>query len=536
MNWMAEAGPRPPSPAIESAQTVGEGRARLWEHLLRTHEERRVRLVVVEGSAASEEIAWLSHRAGQMGAAQTFMVRHGTRRAAFWGLQGAVRRELVRVASDDEGLADLAGRGPSQGLAVQLRHAALIRHLAGLASARTVLVAIEQAHLGLDALEFVRALVANPVVGPILCVLGMAEPEQDWTQEAQALVANLRHHAVVQSLDEPAGRQPGGVERWFRQMAKRFAGMPEAHRCALELAAAGGNEVETEDWHALATELGLSVDLDFVVDLIAAGAVHTANLEVSWSFAPGAAEALRHQAQEAGRLGEFCGAWARWMAAHERDPVYVAYAHAHAGNLDEARVAFANAAAGVRARGHRSLAAQLDRFAEGVKAQAAERVERPDVRARAALVAGLRARHLGDLSAAEVHVRLAAELWDYVLAPEAVDAKLWRAYIMMEQGWTDPAALILRACVEQSRSRGDTTRELAARLGALVLATSWQDEREMAEQRQAVDELVRGGAPLLPIAALWQATLKVPTVAPSRHRGWTHQESGVTSPGKGTGS
>jgi eukaryotic-like serine/threonine-protein kinase len=199
--------------------TVGRNAERdlLWQVLVQVHRLPLARAVVIEGAAGTGKThlgRWLTQQAHEAGAASSMWVDHGGREGT-GGLPGMLRTHLgtegvpaaevrARVAvvaasfgtvdpADQQTLAeivldeDLASRGPAprdasrraRGAAgTPERIAALSRHLCSVGARRPVILVIDEAHRGTDALLFARWLLRRREVEPTPVLLVIVAQEE----------------------------------------------------------------------------------------------------------------------------------------------------------------------------------------------------------------------------------------------------------------------------------------------------------------------------------------------------------------------
>jgi serine/threonine protein kinase/tetratricopeptide (TPR) repeat protein len=181
--------------------TVGREseRDQLWREVVAVHKVPVARAVVLEGAAGtgkSHLARWLAQRAHELGAAHTLQVEHTSRSGAEAGLAGMLRvhfgtQQLPepevpdRVATvarswgtsertDLRVLAETAlDASDAPFAAIPQRIGALSRHLCAVGARRPVILLVDDAQRGIDALLFVRWLLrrrdAEPA--PVLAVL-----------------------------------------------------------------------------------------------------------------------------------------------------------------------------------------------------------------------------------------------------------------------------------------------------------------------------------------------------------------------------
>jgi tetratricopeptide (TPR) repeat protein len=209
--------------------TVGREQERdaLWREVVAVHRVPLARVVVVEGAAGtgkSHLARWLAQRAHELGAAHTLSVEHTSRSGTEAGLAGMLRAHFGTTGLPESDVAERVGivargwgtteRGDVRILAetvldasdapfaaIPQRIGALSRHLCAVGARRPVILLVDDAQRGIDALLFVRWLLrrreAEPT--PVLAVLVVQD-------EGLA-----RHPAARRLIDEIVGSE--GVTR-----------------------------------------------------------------------------------------------------------------------------------------------------------------------------------------------------------------------------------------------------------------------------------------------------------------------------------
>ncbi len=195
--------------AIPLVDRDGE-RDTLWAALRAVHEERRPRALVVRGAAGvgkSRLVRWVAERADEVGGATVLRAFHSARGGPGDGLTPMVARHLrcdelprdqaavrigaqLRELGDDDGLlADaltewLAPQSKESGahLMEQIRakaeerHRVLLRLIRLLAYERPLVLLIDDAQWGIDALRFTRMLLSDAIEEtPILVLLALRD-------------------------------------------------------------------------------------------------------------------------------------------------------------------------------------------------------------------------------------------------------------------------------------------------------------------------------------------------------------------------
>jgi len=347
----------------------------LWEALFAVERDRRARAVVLEGPAGvgkSRLCEWLCEQAHELGAATPVRILHGPAAAPAHGLGAALARVLRtaglergaaarRIEStlralgadlaDREDLADLVCPSSASASAPGVRRAAAARLLAAMASERPVILWIDDAPWGADALSFATEVLGttHPCGGaPILIVLtARTDHLAERPTEAERLAAlDARHleiaplppsdrDALVRSLarlddplaarvrDRTAGNplfavhlvgdwiargllEPGarghrlrpGVHAelpddlhavWARRIERVLEGGGDDDRVALELAARLGGVVDEAEWRDACAAAGVVARPDLVDALEAQGLARRVRDAESpaWDFAHG---------------------------------------------------------------------------------------------------------------------------------------------------------------------------------------------------------------------------------------------------------
>ena len=413
--------------------TVGRETERdlLWSAVVALHAETPgVRALVVEGAPGTGKthlVRWLTERAHELGTAHVWRCEHphgggprtgiGGMLAAHLHAMGLKGEELDRRVAhacrswgtddpdDQRTLADLIRPKHRQDReeALSTRRealAAVVRHLRHVAARRPLILAIDDAHAGIDALLLTQALLRS-ATGPraprVLVVLvvrdqaddsvsaqllrGIAQtaqrlrvdplPEMDHLEMVRELLGldgelalrvaerTLGHPGFAAAIvanwvardllaPSPTGfRLQDGVEDelpddlfafWQADLDRAVGGRSRAVQAALELAAALGMHVDTLRWRRIAARAGLEASMDAVEALIAHRLVEARHPSVSWRFAHAMVrEALLRTADEAGRRQELH----RWVLEDmERQPDLDPEEHARhllgAGRVSEA--------------------------------------------------------------------------------------------------------------------------------------------------------------------------------------------------------
>jgi len=379
--------------------TVGRETERdlLWSSVVSLHAERaQARALVVEGAAGTGKthlVRWLTQRAHELGAAHVWRCEHppgGGHRSGIGGmlashlhalgLDGAALDRRVAHScrswgtsdpKDHRMLADLIRpkhrRRSEQ--PISTRREALIavrRHLRHVAARRPLILAIDDAHGGLDALLLARDLLlhSGPKPPRVLLVvvagdqaaegvasellLGIAANAQrlrvdplpdmdhlDMVRELLGLDGELARRVAERTLGHPGFaaalvadwvardllvtsptgfRLKDGVDEvlpddlfafWQADLDRAIGGRAKPVRAALELAATLGMHVDTLRWRRITARAGLEASMDAVESLIAHRLVEARHPSSGWRFAHAMVrEALLRSADEAGRRQE----------------------------------------------------------------------------------------------------------------------------------------------------------------------------------------------------------------------------------------
>ncbi len=379
--------------------TIGRETERdlLWSSVVALHaEQAQARALIVEGAAGTGKthlVRWLTQRAHELGAAHVWRCEHPPGRGHRSGIGGMLASHLHalgldgaaldrRVAhscrswgtadpKDHRMLADLI-RPKHQRRSdppMSTRREALIavrRHLDHVAARRPLILAIDDAHAGLDALLLARDLLLHSGPRPprVLLVivagdqaaegvasellLGIAAdaqrlrvdplPDMDHLEMVRELLGldgelarrvaerTLGHPGFAAALvadwvardlllTSPTGfRLKDGVDEvlpddlfafWQADLDRAIGGRPKPVRAALELAATLGMHVDTLRWRRITARAGLEASMDAVESLIAHRLVEARHPSSGWRFAHAMVrEALLRSADEAGRRQE----------------------------------------------------------------------------------------------------------------------------------------------------------------------------------------------------------------------------------------
>ncbi|MBX7192570.1 MAG: protein kinase [Sandaracinaceae bacterium] len=253
---------------VRRAPMVGRAKERslLWSELVRVHDTRAPRAVVVRGPSGvgkSRLCEWLVVRAHELGAANMLVARHGAHGgvgdglgpmlARFFGTEGLGRAQATapiarRLSALGVELAELPlvldlthpppnardGAGRTGFSSPRERHHLLLRILARLARERPVLVWIEDAQWGADAVAFVEALLDRGTA--CLAVLCHGDETADDSPEPPVSIDALSHRdqvTVCELAPLDAAHQAELVSRLLRlepaivsEVAQRSAGHP----------------------------------------------------------------------------------------------------------------------------------------------------------------------------------------------------------------------------------------------------------------------------------------------------------------------
>ncbi len=412
--------------------TVGRETERdlLWSSVVALHAERpAVRALVVEGAAGTGKthlVRWLTERAHELGAAHVWWCEHppgGGHRAGIGGMLAAhlhalgldgpaLDRRVAHAArswgthdpQDHQMLADLIRpkhrRRSEEPISTRREGlVAVVRHLRHVATRRPMVLAIDDAHSGIDALLLAQDLLQHSGPNPprVLLVLvardqadegvtsdllrGIAERAQrlridplpsmdhlDMVRELLGLDGELARRVAERTnghpgfaaalvadwvardllAQSPTGfRLKDGVDEllpddlfafWQADLDRAIGGRPKPVRAALELAATLGMHVDTLSWRRITARAGLEASMDAVEALIAHRLVEARHPSTGWRFAHAMVrEALLRSADEAGRRQ----ALHRWVLEDlERQPDLDPEEHARhllgAGRVSEA--------------------------------------------------------------------------------------------------------------------------------------------------------------------------------------------------------
>jgi serine/threonine protein kinase/tetratricopeptide (TPR) repeat protein len=376
--------------------TVGRERERdeLWREVVAVHKVPVARAVVIDGAAGtgkSHLARWLARRAHEVGAAHTLVVEHSSRGGPESGLAGMLRvhfgalglpeaevAERVAVAARSYGTTErgdlrilaetVLDSSEAPFAAIPQRIGALSRHLCAVGARRPVILLVDDAWRGIDALLFVRWLLrrrdAEPT--PVLALLvvqdeGLARhpaarnlldeiggmegvsrvrvsplPDDDQLRLVRELVGlegELARRVAARTGGNPAFavalvedwvergllaqseggfRLQEGAEQalpddlyalWQAHLQQALTGFPESVWRALEVGAALGARVDTEEWRRLCRRMGLDPSMDALESLMARRLVVAQDPGSSWRFVHGMVrESLLRRASEGGRL------------------------------------------------------------------------------------------------------------------------------------------------------------------------------------------------------------------------------------------
>ncbi len=334
-----------------------EQRAALWQELERVHSGTSVAVAVLEGPMGcgkSRLAEWLCERAHELGLATPLVATHGPTSGPSDGLAGLLVRQfrshgadaarILREQLEDLGVDDPDEREAIEQLALhsqerprrvegaQGRYAILARILDRLCQERPVVLWVDDAQWGLDALEFVQYLVRRkraPRERRILVVMTArsdAIVERPTVREAYEAIAANAHRIWVGPLEaqdkralveellslepklaaEVAERTQGNplfavqlvgdwvenglletspegfrlrgtghhelpgdlYEVWAQRIDKLLERRPREHGLALELAAVLGEHVEHDEWVALCGLAGFAAPLRLAEALV----------------------------------------------------------------------------------------------------------------------------------------------------------------------------------------------------------------------------------------------------------------------------
>ena len=250
--WSAESGELPPPMAgvglglfgLREVPMLGRGFERdvLWSSLRRAADGPRPELVVLRGppgTGKSRLAAWLCERAHELGAARPMHAHHGAAPGPGDGLLAMFERALGAAGVHDE--AELAQRVAAEldglvepteiGLVASViaffrdarrsrggdsdRRALLARLLRALGRERPLVVWIDDAHYGLEALELCEFVLDHAPDIPVLFVATVRSDQLDGRPEEAAWLA--RRDAEATTLDvEPLGRaEHERLVRWL---------------------------------------------------------------------------------------------------------------------------------------------------------------------------------------------------------------------------------------------------------------------------------------------------------------------------------
>jgi len=437
--------------AARAIPTVGRQTERdlLWRQVVQLHGEApRVRGVTLEGAAGTGKthlVRWLTERAHELGAAHVLWCDHEVRGGTGYGVAGMLRNHLhalglsgpelmarvahgahswgttdrtdqgilAEVMSDEPTLTGAAGAGIEATAASSSEALEVIRrHIGHVAARRPVILVIDDAQRGVDALLLARALFRGPPLrvlvvnilrdqalkpgmgGLVAAVQEQSErlrvdplPDVDQlglVRELLGLEGELARRVAKRTQGNPAFavslvadwiardqlvRGPGGFRLradasdelpddlytlWADDLMRALGDAPTVVRAAVELGAVLGMQVETLRWRRIAARAGLDASLDVVDALAAHGLVDSHRPSHSWRFAHAMVrEALLRHAGEAGRLRDLH----RWVLEDlERQPAADPEEHARhllgAGRTSEAIARLVQAARAFSQVGH----------------------------------------------------------------------------------------------------------------------------------------------------------------------------------------
>ncbi len=437
----------------------------LWRQVVALHGEApRVVGVTLEGAAGTGKthlVRWLSERAHELGAAHVLWCDHAVRGGPGFGLAGMLRAHLHAIglagpelmarvahsarswgttdATDQSVLAEIMGDEPtlsggpsptavatsassSEALAV------LRRHIDHVAARRPLMLVIDDAQRGVDALLLARSLFQGPparvlvvsilrdealppAVGELVRAVQShserlrVDPLPDVDQlglvrELLGLEGELARRVAKRTQGNPAFavalvadwiardqlvRGAGGFRLrddaddalpenlfalWSADLARALRGVPDRQRGAIELGAVLGMQVETLRWRRIAARAGLEADLDVLDALATHGLIEATRPTHAWRFAHAMVrEALLRTAGEAGKLAELH----RWVLEDlERQPLVDPEEHARhllgAGRASEAVGRWVQAARDISLVGHpHGVLDLLDRAEQAVR-------------------------------------------------------------------------------------------------------------------------------------------------------------------------
>ena len=271
------------------------------------------------------------------------------------------------------------------------------------------------------------------------------------------------------------GVLPDGIQQvWVRRLDTALAGLPPDARAALQLGAALGGEVASSEWSVLCSEAAVSVPVDLVDRVVAAGLVLAQ--PDGWAFGHGLLrESLAEEARSQGR-------WSRWQAA------CVAMLQQRPGPGVHARLA-----------GHQEVSdppAALESWLEaaGESTVHAEYVQAEDALRRAEAVLGLLAAPEADPRWGRcAHRRLTVMRHQVRLQEGLAFAESWLA-VARRHGWPHLEALFLGDIGDILHRTGDLGRgmELAQRAEALHRAQGFEHHAAASRRVQASVHRLRG--------------------------------------------
>ncbi|MEZ4433210.1 MAG: protein kinase [bacterium] len=343
-------------------------RDRIWAALAAVHRGGGVRVVVLRGAPGtgkSRLAQWMAERADEVGGGFVVDLRHGSTPGPGDGVRGALSRLVAPLGDSDDvdrvrrlrggaevealdgAIVRLCGDEASgPGLLPAQRHALAARFLLAVAAGRPLVVWVDDAQWGEDALGFVGALLGadadalvlvtarddllgeRPVEAALIAricadaraeVIGLAPLDRATHAElvrrvlpldrvavdhvvartegnplfAVQLVGEwLARGALVEGADgfavrpEALGALPGDVHAlWGERLAALTARLGPAARAAIELGAALGERVDRAEWLACCAEAAVPVPAELWSFASRAGLVRAA--PGGWRFAHG---------------------------------------------------------------------------------------------------------------------------------------------------------------------------------------------------------------------------------------------------------
>jgi serine/threonine protein kinase/tetratricopeptide (TPR) repeat protein len=484
-----------------------EERAHLASLVLDLHRARRPRLALLRGEPGvgkTRLARWLLERAHELGAATPLVLRHGPIDARGQGVAGAIAGMLAasglegaelerRVASAvDEpvesplvhGLAELVD--PAQGAAAPHlrfdssteRHEVVRQFLARLCEERPVLLLVDDAQWGLDALGLVRHLLrAAPI--PVLVVLTVEPDALEGHEVERAMITGLS--AAVDLTLAPLG------EAAQEALARQLVGLSPEAATRLATSTRRDGPIFAVQLLAELVREGALVEGTAGLDLAPRGPV-PANLDALWQrrldavtgSAPNRERAARvldvvaahGGALEAAALARVADAWG--LAVGEDDVGHLVDRGLLSREGEVLRAAHPTLARaiehGARQRGswfeaHAAAARSLEDVDDVRSRERRARHLAEAGASRAALdallaVADSHARS-GDPDRAEAALGLARRLAAIVDLDASTSLELERlgTHLLVLRGEAARAALALPALVERARATGDLVRE-----------------------------------------------------------------------------